>query len=263
MVAKPSQRTPTLFPVKKSDPVEDIREFIIFLYGRQKVGKTSFAAEFPDTLFLSFEPGTKALSVFGIPVKSWKQFTQIVEDLEKEPRFKTVCVDTVDIAYDMCEDHVCKLNGWDHPGDAEYGKGYKAVKKELAKWFLKLAHQGRGAIFLSHEGQMSIRRKGGSEVTRIHPSVGATARSVLEKAADIYIYYGQDDDSRYLQVVGDEVVTAGHRLQGRFEGQTRINAGKSAREAYENFLKAFRNEKSSRDAKATARPASKVRVAKG
>jgi len=50
-------------PTKKSAPATDLRELSALYYGREKIGKTSFLAEFEDNLFLMCEPGSKGLSI--------------------------------------------------------------------------------------------------------------------------------------------------------------------------------------------------------
>ena len=99
-------------PRKKTAPVEaeDISlpteltkrmtrfgDFSLWLYGERKIGKTTLASLFPDAFFLFTEPGGKDLELMSRPVTNWKTFTGYVKLLEKDTRFKTVIVDTVDL----------------------------------------------------------------------------------------------------------------------------------------------------------------------
>ena len=51
-------------PTEKSKPSSRLGDYTWLIYGAKKIGKTSLVAQFPETLILSFEPGTKALEVF-------------------------------------------------------------------------------------------------------------------------------------------------------------------------------------------------------
>ena len=67
----------------KSKPKPNIEDYSLLLYGRPKVGKTSFAAEFDSPIFLMCEPGGKALSIYQNAVENWEMFKKFV-DLVKE-----------------------------------------------------------------------------------------------------------------------------------------------------------------------------------
>lgn len=244
-------------PTEKTKPRTSLSDYTILLYGREKIGKTTFAAQFPDVLFLETEPGTRALSVFSQPIVDWTMFVQAVKALEGDKRFKTVVIDTADNLYDMCLRSVCRKKGIDHPADEEYGSGWSAVRKEFVAWNTRLVHQGRGVIWTSHETDKGIKKRGGEETTRICPTLSGQGRKALEAMVDIMVYYGYEDDERFLMVRGSETITAGNRLENRFP-EARIAAGSSPAEAYARFVKAFQGE--SLASVGAARPKMKVKV---
>ena len=43
---------------------QDLKDYMILLYGREKIGKTTWLRSFPDALFLTTEPGTKGLELY-------------------------------------------------------------------------------------------------------------------------------------------------------------------------------------------------------
>jgi hypothetical protein len=60
-------------------------------------------------LFLATEPGLNALEVFEAPITCWDDLLQACAEIaEGKHDFKTIVIDTVDNAYRMCADYVCK-----------------------------------------------------------------------------------------------------------------------------------------------------------
>lgn len=232
-------------PLQPSVPSSDLGDFIILLYGLPKIGKTTLAAQFPGAFFLMFEPGGKSLAIYQREVRNWDDFIQYVKLIESDTRFKTVVLDTVDIAWKMCEDAVCRQMGISHPGDEDYGKGWARVADEFTKWISRLNKAGKGVIFISHAKEKQITRRSGASSDRIVPTMAGGARRVIEPMADIFGYYEYGDDGEHqLRVRGDDLVTAGTRLTEHFKDiEDVIPMGNSPQEAYRNFMRAFDNER--------------------
>lgn len=231
-------------PTEKSTPMEAVGDYSILLYGVEKIGKTSLASHFPDAFMLMFEPGGKALSIYQKPVHNWEELLAYIELLEAgDHSFNTVGIDTVDIAYEYCMDYICRKLVIDHPSDEAYGKGWKALRDEFTKTMIRLLNCS-GCLFLSHSTEKEIKQRSGETSHRIIPTMAKQAREILEGLVDIIAYYHYDDDgNRILQVRGDELVTAGVRPEKAFSGVQNIPMGESSKEAYDNFVAAFRNEK--------------------
>lgn len=231
-------------PTERSIPCKDLRDFIIFIYGREKIGKTSLCAQFPDALFLMFEPGAKALSIFKKEVYTWTDFKAIIGKLRDDERFSTVVIDTVDLCYRLCLEYVTKFKlAGTHPSEAGYGKGWDALTDEFQKTMAELGKTGKGVILLSHEVEREIKAKGGTYEI-IGPTLSNFARKIVEPMVDIFAYYYFDENSaRKLKIVGDSDTIGGNRVQedGFFKGVSEIDMGRSAKEGYENFVAAFNN----------------------
>lgn len=94
---------------------KDLREKYILLAGQPKIGKTEFCSMAPDALILAFEMGTNARPGAMVqPIEKWADFKLVLRQLEKpevKAKFATVCIDTVGIAYDICEKYICAQNG--------------------------------------------------------------------------------------------------------------------------------------------------------
>lgn len=229
-------------PTELSTIITDLSGHSVLIYSEPKAGKTSLCAQFPENMFFMFEPGAKSLQVYQREVKTWPDFQQYLSLVEQSGRFKTITIDTIDIAYAMCMAYICKENGWDHPSDGEYGKGWNAVRTEFIKQINRMLKLGRGVIFTSHAVEKDIKSKLGDEYTKIVPSMPGQARDVCEALVDIWIYMYHEKGQRWMRIRGNEEVAAGHRLQGNyFQGLEVIPAGNDAKTAYTNLVSAFHN----------------------
>lgn len=188
-----------------------------------KIGKTSLIASFPNSLIFSFEPGTNALDgIYKINITSWKDFKlavkQLANDKVKE-KFQFLGIDTVDIAYDLCEQYICSTNGVQAIGDIPYGGGWAKLKKEFSKIFRDIAMMGYGIIFISHAQEKTI-KENGEEYSRIIPACPSIAAGIVNKLVDFIIYIGIEYDGsedetgeRYMYFKGNKYMQAGSRFR--------------------------------------------------
>jgi hypothetical protein len=251
---KRSLRAPELtLPTKKSVPSDSLWDYLILVYGEKKIGKTSMFAHAGNAFFSMFEPGGRALEIYQRPVGRWRDFQKYISLLEKdseeneEEGFNPVVIDTTDVAYDMCLDHVCQRMGIDHPTDAGYGKGWHAVKREFVKQIARLGATGKGVAFISHSAEREVRTRRGGTYDKVMPTMSNQARDVMEALVDIWVSYEYIGNDRWLRILGDDHVSAGHRLEKRFRyvdgSPVRfIPGGTSAEETWENFQRAFDND---------------------
>lgn len=220
----------------------------MLIYGAKKIGKTSMMRYFRKPFYFMFEPGGSALRIYQKPMPDWRTFTRHVPPFLKQKVFNIAIIDTIDLAYKACFDGTCKKMGIEHPSDESYGKGWEAVKNEFTKWIMMrmMAAKGKGLVMLSHEHIVGIKSRSGMEVTRIEPSMPKQAKEIVDAAVDIWGYYTYDGVKRVLQIQGDDVISAGHRCEGRFlwpdgEPIRYIPMGNSPEQSFKNFEAAFYN----------------------
>ena len=235
-------------PNEPSIPCTNIGDYSILLYGQEKIGKTSLAAEFPDALFFMFEPGARGLRIYQREINNWAEFKSYLDILDdNKGRFSTLVMDTADIAYQMCLKYVCDKEGIEHPSDAAYGKGWNKVNSEFGEQVNKMLKLNRGVIFTSHAVEKEIKTRLGEEYQRIIPTMSGGARNILEAIIDVwgYMYYDADG-RRYLRIRGNDHIAAGTRLQYNFINADVINLGLNALQGYKNIMSAFNNELSTK-----------------
>jgi hypothetical protein len=233
-------------PTERSEPSEDIGAYTWLIFGEKKIGKTSLTAQMGEVLHLFTEPGGKALRVYPVVVEDWKGFKKAVSALRNDSRFDTVVVDIVDKLYPAVEDYTCEKLVIDDLADEEWGKGWRANRKEFEKVFGDLLNLGKGVVFISHAQEQEVETRDGEKYDRIMPTMHRRMRDLIEGSVDIWAYYTYDRKRRVLQILGDDHVSAGHRLEGRFltpDGRPirRIDMGDSAKQGYRNVVAAFNN----------------------
>ncbi|MDA9072740.1 ATP-binding protein [bacterium] len=111
----------------------------LLIYGREKIGKTTLAAEFPDHLLIDIEGGAGFLKCTRTPkINTVKEVWEILCDLETtDTPYKTVIIDSIDWLAALITDEVLKQ----HPqakgindnsyNEFSYGGGYTLVKNKL------------------------------------------------------------------------------------------------------------------------------------
>lgn len=111
----------------------------VVIYGPEGVGKSTFAAHFPDAIFIDTEGSTDNLDVARVKPLSWTELIQAVDHFIAHPdQLGTLIIDTADWAERLCIDHILAVNHWKGIEDPGYGKGYVYVSEEFGKMLDKL-----------------------------------------------------------------------------------------------------------------------------
>jgi hypothetical protein len=111
------------------------RPLKIVIYGPEGIGKSTFASQFPDPLFIDTEGGTSNLDIRRIKCnKSWDELISVVKEIKENPMIcKTVVLDTADWAETLCTNAVCEKYRKNNIEDFGYGKGYVYLVDEFSK----------------------------------------------------------------------------------------------------------------------------------
>lgn len=173
-------------PTEPTPKRSSLAEQTILVYGKPKIGKSTLAAGFDGALFLATEQGLGQLTVAQTYIDSWETMLAACGAIAggKHP-YRTVAIDTVGIAYDLCSDFVCKKFGWSHPSDGTYGKGSSAVKQEFRRVLTKLAALPSGLVMIAHERSEKDERTGNVQCI---PALPGGARDVIVGMADLILY---------------------------------------------------------------------------
>jgi hypothetical protein len=184
------------------------------IFGQPKSGKSTFASNFEDALFIATESGLKFQTVYGgqHTHSDWNDVKDTVRRICTEDHpFQTIVIDTLDNAFEFCSKHVCKELGISHESDEGYGKGWSAVKKEFKTVIDAIANRGYGVVFISHSKQ-SEREVRGVKHPYTDNSLTNSAKSYANGLSDFIFYaYIDDDGNRLFRTKGNLNINAGDR----------------------------------------------------
>lgn len=112
----------------------------VVVYGPEGIGKSTFASRFPDPLFIDTEGSTNDMDVARLPrPTSWTRLLEEIEYVEKNPGVcKTLVIDTIDWAEQLCVEHVCAKHNKSGIEDFGYGNGYVYTKEEFGRFLNRL-----------------------------------------------------------------------------------------------------------------------------
>lgn len=125
------------------------------VYGVEGIGKTTFAAQFPDPLFVDTEGGTAHMDVKRLPKPdAWIELLSEVDWVYNHPDCcKTLVIDTADWAERLCNEAVCAMNKVESIETFNYGKGYVFAQEEFGRLLDKLElvrKQGIHILIVAH-----------------------------------------------------------------------------------------------------------------
>ena len=217
-----------MLPTTKTPKTYDYRKMSGLVYGRPKIGKSTFCAGLDSgkVLFLDTEDGTKHLDVYQVAIKSWDDIDKASRELlTTEHGFSLVVVDTVAALRDMAIEKVL----WEMKAPSiasgkfsAHGRGWVQVNKLLTSLFTRLLAGSFGCYFVDHEKTVETTPDGrlikpeenynGPSVLRIQPALGGKAGLTLKGLCDLVLRATVDDQgNRILQTCNSATVEAGDR----------------------------------------------------
>ena len=243
--------------IEETTPIVDVHQMSIWLHGVPKIGKTSWAAQFPNAVFGMTERGDKYQKIRRFTDHphligaTWEEHISWGERAEAADadECQTIVIDVLENAYDCCFEYMRSEMGLGPYEDPSAGQ-WNLCRQPFIQWCNLLANlEGKGCIFISHTSDKEVAVPTGGKTSQLHPALSGKPLNAVEGIVDLIAYMGYYQETRILQIVGDGSVMAGTRaLDNNFrdadtgEPVTYVPMGKSASEGYENFIRAFNNE---------------------
>ena len=113
----------------------------VVIYGPEGIGKTTFAAEFPNAVFIDTEGSTDNMDVARLDKPtSWTMLINEIAFIKANPtECGTLVIDTIDWAESMAVADVCAQHGKKGIEDFGWGKGYTYVQEEMGRFLNSLS----------------------------------------------------------------------------------------------------------------------------
>ena len=210
----PSQPEPTPGPACPNplataiqQPRKDLTKASVCIFGPPKIGKTTLAAQWPGVWFWATEAGQtwvpnihtpslitgwdKAPSADGLEwgfldLCSYVEINRPTTFADGSP-LRTIVVDTVDLLYRICLNHVCQAHGMSHPSDLDWGRGWDMVGSEWQRVIAKMSLWPYGLIFVSHSRTAKI-KSAATEIDKISPAISGAGFKAIHALVDIILY---------------------------------------------------------------------------
>lgn len=113
----------------------------VVVYGPEGIGKTTFANNFPQPVYIDTEGSTNFIDGQKLPdPTSWTMLLEELEYLKSTPGVaRTIVIDTMDWAEALAKQHLMAKNNWDAIDASSYGTRYVALADEIGKLLNKLS----------------------------------------------------------------------------------------------------------------------------
>lgn len=146
----------------------------VLVYGENGVGKSSFAAQWPEPIFLNLEDGVGDLPVDSTDViKTVREFSEALAQVATSD-YQTIVVDTIDWLEKLIFAEVAANAGKRTIEDIGFGRGYQAVEQswqDLIVAFDWLWRSGKHIVFTCHESLEKFTNPEGDSFNYWRPSL--------------------------------------------------------------------------------------------
>lgn len=165
------------------------------VYGEPGIGKSTFASNAPDVVFLCTEAGADNLSVAhahfdGRDPRTYEEVLAVLEGLPTDGTIKNVCIDTVDGLEGLIHAHI-KAKTNKPVGEHGYGKGYD-MALDLMRGFIasieRLREKGVGCILLAHSTIESFANPEGADFSYVTVKAHKKITGLLVEWCDAVLY---------------------------------------------------------------------------
>ena len=181
------------FEIKKGKIPSAIR---LVAYGAEGIGKSTFASQFPDPLFIDTEGGTKQLDVARFPQpETWSEILAMIDAVIDEPDVcRTLVIDTIDRAETLLSTQLLAEAGVDsiEKYGGGYGKGYTAIQERMNKDLLmrldKVIAKGVNVVLLAHAAMRKLESPDDPPYDRWELKVSKKVAPLVKEWADILLF---------------------------------------------------------------------------
>ena len=167
-------------------------------YGCEGIGKSTFASQFPEPLFIDLEGGTNQLNVNRIEPDTawtWKLMLEAIDAVIEEPEVcKTLVIDTADKAEALLTTSLLEESGADsiEKYGGGYGKGYTALAERFNKDLLmrldRVIAKGVNVVLLAHAAMRKLESPDEPPYDRWELKTSKKVAPLIKEWTDILVF---------------------------------------------------------------------------
>jgi hypothetical protein len=185
----------SILPTSKTPPNTELCQQKVLIYGRPKIGKSTFCSHIDRALFLDLEGGLNSLNVCKVSLNRYEDTLLACSEIKAGNHpYATIVIDPIENLLKQCSDDKLKKLNIDHESDLPYGKGYAIVWNELQRVLTKLVLLPYGLILVSHCKEVEIETRTG-KYTRVVPSLPDKIQNIVLGFVDMILYCDLECDT--------------------------------------------------------------------
>ena len=184
----------SLSSIKKTTAVSAPRVLIV---GGAGIGKTTWASQAPNPVFLFTEDGAGLLQVNAFPkLESFEQAMEAIAALYTEDHdYKTVVVDSIDHLEPLIWDKVCRAHNVESIEAIGYGKGYVDALNYWRQFLDGINalrdERGMAVILIGHVHVRRFESPEHDSIDRFEPKLHAKASALVQESVDTILFAKQ------------------------------------------------------------------------
>ena len=137
----------------QNGPIAGPQKFAV--YGVGGVGKTTWARQFPQPVFVDCENGTRGYDVSRIVASDSDTFHNVMRSLLKanDLKFRTIVFDTVESVERFQRDRILRIRRVDSLESVAYGKLWHHLREDFERWLTnldRLVDRGLNIVVIGH-----------------------------------------------------------------------------------------------------------------
>lgn len=196
----------------------------VLVYGVEGIGKSTFASQFPNPVFIDTEGSTGNMDVRRLPAPtSWQMLMQEVQYVRDTPGLcKTLVIDTIDWAERLCVREVCSSHQKSSIEEFGYGAGYTYAYEEFGKLLNLLSDvidKGINVCLLAHSMIRKFEQPDEEAAydryqLKLIDTPKKSIANMVKEWADVVLF------ANYKTIV--EIVGEGIKAKGKARGNKRV-----------------------------------------